>query len=93
MVLKENKFFKSIPINTQKYLNYRLVGKEYALMQYDVNEEKDYAMTYAADYILIYNIHVKETIGEVVFTFNVKPTPQEIEVLLKKLRAIKYFVI
>lgn len=91
--IKENHFFKSIPLNTQKYLNYRLVEKEYVLMEYMNSEEKVYTDTYASDYVLIYNVKVKETIAEVIFTFNVKPTSEEIEVILRKLRSLKYFVI
>ena len=91
--IKENKFFQSIPLNTQKYLNYRLVGNEYALLEYSKEEEREYTQTYAADYVLVYNVYVKETIAEVIFTFNVKPTQEEVQVILKKLRSIKYFVI
>ena len=91
--VSDNDFFKSIPLNTQKYLNYRLVGKEYTLLEYVNPEERDYTQTYAADYVLVFNVYVKETIGEVIFTFNVKPTQEEIEVLLRKLRVIKYYVI
>lgn len=89
----ENNFFKSIPLNTQKFLNYRLVGNEYVLFEYTNKEEAEYTHTYASDYVLIYSVYVKETIGEVIFTFNVKPTPAEIEVIVKSLRTIKYFVI
>lgn len=91
--IRDNRFFKSIPLNTQKYLNYRLVGQEYALLDYSVPEEKEYAEIYAADYVLVYNVRVKETIAEVILTFNVKPTQGEVDVLLKNLRTIKYFVI
>lgn len=91
--VKENKFFQSIPLNTQKYLNYRLVEKEYVLLEYTNPEENEYTQMYAADYVMVYNVRVKETVAEIIFTFNVKPTPEEMIVLLKKLRTIKYFVI
>lgn len=91
--VRDNRFFKSIPLNTQKYLNYRLVAREYALLEYTNAEENEYTQTYAADYIFVYNVKVKETIAEVILTFNVKPTQEEVEVLLRNLRPIKYFVI
>jgi len=94
--IKENQFFKSIPLNTQKYLNYKLVDREYALMEYNNKveaEQAEYTQTYAADYVLVYNVKVKETIAEAIFTFNVRPTQEEIDVLLRKLRTLKYFVI
>lgn len=91
--MKDNRFFQSIPLNTQKYLNYRLVEREYILLSYSNIEEKSYTDMYASDYILVYNVKVKETIAEVIITFNVSPTPEEIEVILKELRTIKYFII
>jgi hypothetical protein len=91
--MNDNKFFKSIPLNTQKYLNYRLVDKEYVLMSYKNAEEKPYTDMYASDVLLFYNVRVKETIAEVIITFNVAPTPEEIEVIVRELRTIKYYII
>lgn len=91
--IKENTYFKAMPLNAQKYLNYLLIQKEYALLEYKDHQAADYINTYNSDYILVYNVYVKETIGEVILTFDVKPTPEQISLLLKKLRPIKYFVI
>lgn len=91
--VKDNKFFEAMPLNAQKYLNYRLIEKEYTLLDYHDPEAVDYTNTYNSDYVLVYNVYVKETIAEVVLTFDIKPSAAQINVLLKKLRPIKYFVI
>lgn len=91
--VKTNSYFKAMPLNAQKFLNYTLIEKEYALLEYTDPNATDYIQTYNADYILVYNIYVKETIGEVIMTFDVKPTQAQIDILVKKLRTIKYFII
>lgn len=91
--VKSNEYFKAMPLNAQKYLNYLLIEKEYALLEYTDPQAVDYVNTYNADYILVYNVLVKETIAEVILTFDVKPTQDQINLLVKKLRPIKYFVI
>lgn len=92
-LVKQNEYFNAMPLNAQKYLNYLLVEKEYALLEYTDTKAQAEIHTYNADYVLVYNVYVKETIGEIIFTFDVKPTPEEIQVLLKKLRPVKYFII
>jgi hypothetical protein len=91
--LKSNEYFQAIPLNTQKYLNYLMIEREYVLLSTDDTNCKDYITEYGSDYVLVYNIYVKETIGEVIFTFDVKPTQDEINALVKDLRNVKYYVI
>ena len=70
-----------------------MIEKEYALLEYTDPQATDYVNTYNADYIFVYNVYVKETIAEVVLTFDIKPTPDQITRLIKRLRPIKYYVI
>lgn len=91
--VQQNKYFNAMPLNAQKTLNYLLIEKEYALLEFDNPEVADQTNTYNADYVLVYNVYVKETIAEVILTFDIKPSKDQINVLLKRLRPIKYFVI
>lgn len=91
--VNSNDYFKAMPLNAQKYLNYTLIGKEYTLLSFDNPLEAEYTNMYNADYVLVYNVYVKETIAEVVMTFDIKPSPAEIDLLIRKLRPIKYYVI
>jgi len=91
--VKDNKYFQAMPLNAQKYLNYLLIDKEYALLEYKDSQAADYITTYNSDYVLVYNVYVKETIAEVILTFDVKPTEEEINLLVRRLRSIKYYVI
>ena len=91
--VKENSYFKAMPLNAQKYLNYLLIQKEYAILDYNDPQATDYISTYNSDYVFVYNVYSKETIAEVILTFDVKPTKEEIALLIKRLRPIKYFVI
>lgn len=91
--VKTNSYFKAMPLNAQKYLNYLLIEKEYTLLEYTDSDAQDYIHMYNSDYILVYNVYVKETIAEVILTFDVKPSKEQIAILIKKLRPIKYFII
>lgn len=92
--IKENAFYKSIPLNAQKYLNYILIDRESAYVD---GSEGPRAMEltneYGAEYIYVYNIFMKETIGEIIFTFKSKPTQQQLEELDKELKNSKYYII
>lgn len=92
--INNNDFFKAMPLNSQKYLNYLLIEKEYVFVSADESKkEAEIAIQYDAEYVYIYNVFLKETVGEIILTFKHKPTQQELDAITKDLRNVKYYVI
>lgn len=90
--IEQHEYFKGMPLNTQKYLNYLLIDNEYVLLSYKKKEEQDYIETYASDYVYVYNVKMNETIAEVILTFDVEPSEQELQLISKKLKTIKFYL-